>query len=387
MPPNHDSLAAALLRAVQALDFPATADARQQGAPLGWMPSIDLAVAHFPGGGAAPVWANVLFSREHPGGVMARIGADAGAVSNIRFDADWRDAQGASALWSPDADWARLAADPPPPGPRSSPGPFAPLWPAERRLPGDTGPRIRFVAPYPASLVKLPVAVGVALALDRGLISAWPDALAPMITVSDNDATDTCVALLHRTGLLDTSADPPLNRVFAAHGLPTLQLHGTTPAGGWRNGDGAGVGRLHMTAWDTVRLLWLLDAQAPPAPWLPLGHPPLLQPAARDHLRAVLSAQELDEILSSGKHRTLPDWVPGLPDAPRFAHKTGTTENYASDAGIVAPDAMGRGHVIVALLTSLGTRYAPHADLASTWRLPALGGAVWRSVGGPGSGP
>ncbi len=363
---SNDTLAAALLAAVQAQDFPATADAWQQGAPLGLMPSIDLAVAVFPPAGDAPVWANVLFSREHPAGVIARIGADAGPVANIRFDADQRNAARESVLWAPGADWTRHT--------------FTPLWPAPDRPAGSGGPRIRFVAPYPASLIKLMVAVGVGLALDRGLIDAWPDALAPMISVSDNDATDACVSLLHRAGLLDGSAASPLNRSFAAHGLPTLLLQGTTRTGGWRNGDGAGVGMLHMTAWDTVRLLWLLDADAPPAPWLPAGHPPLLRPATRDHLRAVLAAQELDEILSSGRHRGLPGWVPGLPDAPRFAHKTGTTDNYGSDAGIVAPDAAGRGHCIVALLSTLGLRYAPHEQAATTWRLPALGAAVWAAV-------
>jgi beta-lactamase class A len=55
-------------------------------------------------------------------------------------------------------------------------------------------------------------------------VAAWPDALEPMITLSDNDATDTCVALLHRCGVVDT-----LNQRFAALGLPTLQLHNTRP--------------------------------------------------------------------------------------------------------------------------------------------------------------
>jgi beta-lactamase class A len=97
-------------------------------------------------------------------------------------------------------------------------------------------------------------------------------------------------------------------------------------------------------------------------------------------LRAVLARQRLDEILSSGALRGLPGWVPGWPDAPRFAHKTGTTDNYASDAGIVAPDPEGRGHCIVAVLTTLGRRFAAHERAATTWRLPALGAAVFESV-------
>ena len=112
-----------------------------------------------------------------------------------------------------------------------------------------------------------------------------------------------------------------------------------------------------MTAWDTVRLLWLLDPRAPPAPWLPAGTP-TLSPATQERLIALLARQQLDEVLSSGRLRGLPGWVPGLPDAPSFAHKTGSTDNYASDAGIV------------------GRRFAPHEGCATTWRLPALGAAI-----------
>jgi hypothetical protein len=340
-------LADALLQAVQALQFDQTADHWQAGAPLGVMPSIDLALAVFPPG-RPPQWANVLFSREHPRGLVATICADAGPVQGLCFDADRTNAAGDSDAWLRGADWQALH--------------FQPLH--------GTGP-LRFVAPYPASLLKLMVAVGVGLALDAGDLATWPDALEPMITISDNDATDVCVALLHRTGWLPQR----LMAAFAAHGLSSLQLHRTTPAGGWRNRDGSGVGHIHMTAWDTVRLLWLLDATAPSPPWLPPGTPALLQPATQAHLQGVLRRQQLDEVLSSGKLRSEAGWVRGLPDAPGFAHKTGTTDNYASDAGILhAPPV----HAIVAALTSLGRRYAATPACASTWRLPALGAAVHR---------
>ena len=338
-----------LLRAVLAQDFPATADSLQGGRPLGLMPSIDLALAVFPRG-RAPVLANVLFSREHPQGIVARIGPRAGAVQGLRFDADRTNAKGDSEAWLPGADWSAM--------------PWKPLW--------GQGP-LRFVAPYPASLLKLLVAVGLGLALDESSLPDWPAALEPMITVSDNDATDTCVALLHRCGWLPQR----LNNRLADVGLPTLQVNATTPAGGWRNGDGSGVGHIHMTAWDTVRLLWLLDAAAPPPPWLPgastASASRLLKPATRAHLHGVLRRQQLDEVLSSGSLKAEPGWVPGLPDAPAFAHKTGTTTNYASDAGIVSTP---QAHYIVAVLTSLGDRYAPTPKCASTWRLPALGAAV-----------
>jgi hypothetical protein len=341
-PTAHEALAQALLAAIRAQDFGATADAQRGGAPLAHFPSIDLAVVAFPAH-APPRWANVLFSREHPQGLTAAIPADAAAVRAPRYDADLTDAQGNSIAWQTDADWSQL--------------PWRTLY--------GSGPT-RVVAPYPASLLKLMVAVGVGLGVDAGLFD-WPAALEPMIVVSDNDATTACVALLHRHGLVDA-----LHGRFAALGLPTLKLLDTRPDGGWRNGDGSGVGHIHMTAWDTVRLLWLLDADAPPAPWLPPGAA-LLRPAAREHLRGVLQRQQLDHVLSSGSLRGLANWVPGLPDAPAFAHKTGNTENYSADAGIVRS---GATHYLIALLSNLGLRYAPQPECATTWRLPALGAAV-----------
>jgi hypothetical protein len=61
----------------------------------------------------------------------------------------------------------------------------------------------------------------------------------------------------------------------------------------------------------------------------------------------------------------------------RFAHKTGTTEDYASDASIVRGIAPHRRcHYLVALTRNLGTRYAPTANCAITWRVPALGRTI-----------
>lgn len=356
------ALAEALRAAVLAQRFDTTPDRQRGGAPVEAFPSIDLAVLRWTGGGRSALAANVLFSREHPQGLVARFGPAGGGwgpVTNLRIDADVRDASGTSVAWQPGADWARI--------------PFPPLFVP----PGLPAGAPRAVAPYPASLLKLMVAVGLGLAVEAGRLG-WREALAelePMITVSDNEATDRAVALLHRAGLVDT-----LNHTLQqAWGLPTLQLNRTTPQGGWRNGDGAGVGHIHMTAWDTVRLLWIIDPQAPPAPWLPAGTP-TLDGATKARLHAVLAAQQLDEILSSGRLRGLPGWQPGLPDAPAFAHKTGTTENYASDAGVVATP--GGLRYAVAVLSNLGRRYRPRfvgADderAATTWRLPALGAAV-----------
>jgi hypothetical protein len=344
---NDEMLAQGLLAAVRAHDFGQTADSWRGGAPMEHFPSIDLAVVGFLPA-RAPIWANVLFSREHPQGIVAGIGDGAGAVQDIRFDADQRDSNLDSTPWLPESDWSRME------------------WRAIVESPQATR---RVVAPYPASLLKLMVAVGVGLAVDRGLL-AWPAALESMIVASDNEATTELVALLHRLDLIDE-----LKACLARMDLRTLQLGGTTAEGGWRNAEGSGVGQIHMTAWDTARLLWLLEADAPPPPWLTAGAAPLLQADSRNHLRGVLSRQQRDGLLSSGSLRGVPGWVAGLPDAPQFAHKTGSTANYGSDAGIVR---VGSSHYLVALLSNLGQRYAPHERCATTWRLPALGGAVHR---------
>ncbi len=343
---THELLAQALLHAVREQDFGSTIDPWDAGRPLRHFPSIDLAVAAFPAG-CAPVWANVLFSREHRDGFVAAIDAQGGPVSNVLFHADQRDAQSNSIAWLPESDWSAMH------------------WTA---LFG-CGPH-RFVAPYPASLLKMMVAVGVGMAIDAGL-GAWPEAeMSAMITVSDNDATTAMVALLHRLKMIE-----PLLQRLAACGLPTLRLQGTKPDGGWVNASGAGVGKIHMTAWDSARLMWLLDPAAPPAPWLHAG-PPLLSAASRQRLHDWMAAQQLNEILSSQSLADVPGWVPGLPDDVEFAHKTGTTDNYASDAGIVHAKAPGRRRYVIAVLTSLGRRYAPHERCATTWRLPALGAAI-----------
>ena len=347
---NHHQLAQHLLAAVRAQDFGATPDSHRGGAPVVHFPSIDLAVVAFPRG-RAPVWANVLFSREHPQGLVAGIGADASEVRDIHYLADVRDARGESIAWAPASDWSHID------------------W---RTLHGQ-GPR-RVVAPYPASLLKMMVAVGVAMAADQGLLD-WQEvegAMARMVTVSDNDTTTTLVATLHRHRMIE-----PLHERLRQCGLTTLRLAGTWADGGWGNAAGAGVGMIQMTAWDSVRLMWLLDEQAPSPPWLPPGVR-LVSDASRRRLRQWLDAQQLHEILSSDSLVGTPGWVPGLPPTVRFAHKTGTTENYASDAGIVQAVPPQQRHYLVAVLSNLGRRYAPHPRCATTWRLPALGAAIDR---------
>ncbi len=387
-----DTLAAALIQAVKAQHFEATADQQRAGKPISHFPSIDLAVVAFGTGGKA-TGANVLFSRELPDGIQARFDARHGAVDNIEYLADQTDKDTNSIAWAADSDWTRMQ------------------W----KVLAGQGQRV--VAPYPASLIKLMVLVGVARCIDAGAagwddiwpfdgqrlpLAEWADA---MIVISSNDATTALVAFLHHAGMIVRGPDGEqrngLNQVFASYGLHNLRLTNTRADGGWRNGAGAGVGNLQMTAWDTARLLWLLDAGAPPAPWLAAGTAPLLTAASRQRVRDILEQQGFHTVLSSTLLAGVPGWQGGIPatlparwinrdgsalvDGTRyppdvwtdtgvhFAHKTGNTENYLSDAGIVR----GRNrHYIVAFLSNLGMRYAPDPLCHSTWRVPALGAAI-----------
>jgi hypothetical protein len=394
---THTSLAQALLAAVRAQDFGATTDSMQKGGRIKHFPSIDLAVIAFPRN-APPVWANVLFSRDVPQGVVAHIPANAAAVQGVQWLADQTDVRHRSIAWWPEADWNAMK------------------W---RALHGSESQR--FVAPYPASLLKVMVAVGVARLCDGGhamwsesfryqgetkTLAVWAEL---MITVSDNDATSALVALLHaRQAIVRTRTEQAnqLHVLFERLGLPTLRITNTRADGRWTNGA-AGVGNIHMTAWDTARLLWLLRSDLPAAPWLVAGEPPVLSEQSRQLFWHWMGDQALHEVLSSTILAGVPGWQRGIPArlpqrwiaadgsaqvhaerypadvrpasqsaTAQFLHKTGTTENYASDAGLVLGDSMRGRRYLIALMTNLGTRYAPSDDCATTWRVPQLGRAV-----------
>ncbi|RQO59836.1 hypothetical protein DBR47_10715 [Paucibacter sp. KBW04] len=398
---NPLSLAQALLDAVRAQRFELTPDALQGGAPVGLHPSIDLAVAAFPAG-ADPVFANVLFSREHPRGLVAQMDGQAGPVRNIRYLADVQDAQGNSIAWLPGSDWSDI------------------LW---RPVTGEGGAQMqRFVSPYPASLLKLMILVSLGVLVDAGRTdwefplgqAARPlaDWAFDMTASSSNEATTVLVAHLHALGAIrregGVEVHNELHELFENLGLSTLRLANTRADGGWGNAAGSGVGHIQMTAWDSLRLLWWLDPQAPPPPWLNLAQAPSLSDRSRCMILHALREQGLHEVLSSGLLAGLPGWVAGIPArlparwinpgagaakvgdqyfpgdlaaANRraellFSHKTGNTQNYSADAGMVLGIPPARRHYLIAMISNLGSRYAADPRAATTWRLPALGGAI-----------
>ncbi|MFP2930831.1 serine hydrolase [Pyxidicoccus sp. 3LG] len=405
------SLGRDLLRAVRETGFDEVLDFKRGGERIAHMPNVDVAVIELDAESRPVAAANVLLSRDYPKGVAALIAPatwGTTAVRYTRWDLErWDGAKG----------WADATAE-------------------EDVVPGRAKAKLRFMAPYPASLFKLLIAFRVMRLVDRGEVTLgqpwrflrgeedrgerpvwrWME---PMVTESDNDSTQALVKLLHEKGGMEA-----LNAELAELGLGTLQVNGTSPVTGrsWNPGS------IHMTALDTARLLLLIEG-GPGVLWrTPSGREVTaaeLSAASRVHLQSLLADQALHEALSStllcGDSRA----EPGMPAAvpPRwvnpkdgtvtaaetafgrdtrpcnaaaevaFLHKTGLTENYGSNGGIIRslPGAPWRRYIVV-FLSNLGYRYydasvASAADpskgedgfpyvstkVSYTQRIPALG--------------
>lgn len=386
-------------------------------------PNVDVAVIQLDAAGRAIAWANVLLSRDHPQGLVVPVDLDRGAAS-VRFRR-WDIARWNGGTFAPGGSTPLT-----PRGWTNAPD----LTAADDIVPGREQAPYQFMSPYPASLFKLLVAFHVLRLVNDGTLTldtpytyavtnaksdtrplrAWLDL---MMTVSDNHATRALLQMLHRRGQIDA-----LNTGFRALGLGTLQVNGTKP----EDGRGWQTDRIHMTAFDTARLLWLIEG--PPGPlWRgPDGRPvtaAVLGDASRAFLKQILHEQALKEALSTANLAGVPHVRPGIPAVihPRwihptngsvvahdinygvdvrahnaraevtFAHKTGLTYNYASDAGIVTslPGKPFRRYVI-AFLSNVGYRYTdeafagrargPYADrvspIAYSQRIPALARAI-----------
>jgi hypothetical protein len=405
------SLERELLRAVTASGFDQVLDFRRNGERIAHTPNVDVAVIELDAEGRPVAAANVLLSRDYPKGVGVPIDPKTWGTTAVRYTR-W-DLE----RWDGQKGWSDATAE-------------------EDVVPGREKARLRFMAPYPASLFKLMIAFRVMRLVDRGVVTLaqpwrflrdtedkgerpvwrWME---PMVTESDNGSTEALVKLLHEKGEM-----AGLNQELAELGLGTLQVNGTSPVTGrsWNPGS------IHMTALDTARLLLLIEG-GPGVLWrTPAGREVTaaeMSAASRVYLQSLLADQALHEALSSTVLCGDPKAEPGIPAAeparwvdPKdgtvtaaetafgrdtrpcnaaaevmFLHKTGQTENYGSDGGIVRslPGATWRRYIVV-FLSNLGNRYydasvASAADpskgedgfpsvstkISYTQRIPALG--------------
>lgn len=391
-------------------------------------PHLDLALVVFPPA-AEPVYGNILLSPDLPNGHRVDLTPDSLQTQEIRW------------LQDP-GDWdqcVKQAAQP------------NILWD-----PGQTTQA--FISPYPASVFKLMVGIGILRLRDQealDLNTVWDyrgdptdsghtfesgsiqDWLERMLWLSDDRATCALIQLLHQCGILSPAPDHRLNHLFQTLGLATLQINSTRPGdGSFLNRAGSGVGQIHMTAWDSARLLWLLDPKAPSPGWIrPNGtqvepdH--LLSTGSRRFLVEHLMAQQaFHDCLSTTILCGFSGIAPGIPSrlphrwiaadgsvtlqdnqavqpysrnvmpcqqraTVTFAHKSGLTTHYGSNVGIVngIPELGHHRHYLIALLTNLGYRYTstpqpgdPHYASGFqrlVWypqQIPALGAFLDRGI-------
>jgi beta-lactamase family protein len=348
-----------LLAAVRAVGFDAVLDSgpdearRSAPVPVARPPHVDLAVIDLDAHGHPRAAANVLLSPGYQAGVAVPLDDDLAATS-VRFR-----------RWGMPGDVVR----------------------------GREGARLEFTAPYPASLFKLVVAFHVLALADRGVIDLdaryayepvagadeepvtgggpavpgtqtnreWLDA---MVCASNDRATCALLKQLHGLGEIDA-----MNAGMRALGLDTLQVNGTSPhhGGRWRPGD------IHMTAMDTARLLCRIARGA--------GGATLYDLLADQGCNEALSTANwgLGDYPEPGIPQRVPErWIDPIDGSVTvdgkafgrdvrpanagaqvtFAHKTGLTYNFGSDAGIVRslPGAPQR-HYVIALIANLGHRY------------------------------
>lgn len=403
------TLEQSLLAAVRDTGFDQVLDFKRGGARIAHAPYVDVAVIELDARSRPTAAANVLLSRDYPAGAIVPIDVETLGTTAVRYTA-----------WNLDR-WDSGAHE---------------ALPTEALVPGRDKAPLRFMAPYPASLFKLLIAFRVLRWVDQGQLTLdqpWRflrdtedkgtrpirDWLEPMVTESDNTATEALVKLLHEQGAM-----AGLNAELAALGLDTLQIHGTSPV----TGRSWNPGQIHMTALDTARLLLLIEG-GPGVLWRTASGREVtakeLSGPSRAHLQSLLAEQALHEALSStllcGDARAKPGipasvptrWVNsedgtvtaaetafGRDTRPcnaaaevTFLHKTGLTENYGSDGGIVRslPGKPWRRYIVV-FMSNLGYRYydekvADAADFAKgedgfpyvstsisyTQRIPALG--------------
>ena len=400
---RSENLEAALLEAVRAqhfeqvIDFgpvegacPGSSWCPRPAATIAHPPNIDVAVIALDRSGRPRAIAEVLLSRDYPEGVGVPIDDDLGTDA-VR----WR-------RWNPDrwnggtfseTDGSRGSTV----GWKDNP----PLTEDDDIVAGREQAALEFMSPYPASTFKLMVAFHTMRLVDRGtvaldrnyryvradgteMVRTTRQLLDRMITESDNDSAKALLKQLHDLGEVGG-----LNQAFRDLGLDTLQVDGTDPA----TGANWGIGKITMTSLDTARLLLLLNG-GPGVLWsTPDGKPVRANDVISRNSRAILLGMLVDQgwndILTTSNWcgRSYPTqgipslvadrWVDsetgtvtvagkafGADVRPcnegaevSFAHKSGFTYNYLSDAGIVRSFAGPKGDYIVVMMSNLGYRY------------------------------
>ena len=423
-------LESALLRAVRdahfekVIDFGAGNDSRPiKPHTISQPPNVNVAVIQFGPDGRMVDRAYVLLSRDYPDGLVVPLDDNLG-LSNVRL-LRWDIERSDGGTYS-SVDNHQLTVK----GWTNNP----PLTAADELVPARTNAPYQFMVPYPASLFKSMVAFHVLRMVDAGKISldaeytyaltnAQPEShkirdwMEPMIIQSDNHCAAALVKMFY-----DRYEIEALNEEFRDLNLGTLQIDSANPATGrsWK------TDRVTMTAWDAARLFWIFDGD-PGAMWQDANHKPvtakLLSDSSRAFAKKLLSEQGFNDALTTANFPGAKNVHAGIPSrvADRwinptnghvivagedygvdiraantqaeviYAHKSGWTFNYGSDAGIVTslPGKPFR-HYVVAIIANLGYRYAdevfasrktlPALDSVSpityTQRIPALGKAI-----------
>lgn len=323
-------------------------------------PQIDLSVAAFNPAGCAPAVAKatVVFDRAHPDGVIGHHDPRTLKLTDIRYR-KWDEARFNSGRWRLSGEGAAAQAQL---VPGSEVAWSAPFPEGSRLGPEPDGAAVDFMSPWPASVFKLMVATRLLQALEAGktadgqpltlatevelptqaIVSACPaeprkltlrQALETMLQWSGNCAAAGLIRFLHerqeiiQSPSVDESGWPlegprvtRVNELLASLGLETLQMNRTVAQSGrWGNPNDnydtrtATVANNHMTSWDTVRLLWLLDdvseAQRPAwevAPGQPVNAGfvgPQTKALLRELLRDSFSGTGLANTLNCGGRR------------------------------------------------------------------------------------
>jgi len=318
--------------------------------PVKYMPNVDLAVIELDQHGQATSVANVVLSRDYPGGLPLPIDRAAGPAGSLGVSlARWRrwDIDRYNGGTFSQENGRQLTSK----GWKTNPS----LTTADDIVPGRERSPFELMAPYPASLFKVIVAFRLMRLVDAGQLSldqpytyipeaafaaeenqadqplerggpkepepaaqgaavaaegetrtirAWMD---PMITTSNNPATRALLKLLH-----DRDDIPAMHAELRGMGLGTLQINGTNPGtgGNWQPGS------IHMTSLDTARLLWLIEGGEGTL-WLrPDGAPVLasmLSASSRSFLKSLLDDQAFHEVLSTSSLCGKANVQPGIP--------------------------------------------------------------------------